>query len=1171
MARNERAVEFAVRARDEYSKVLKNLEKQQEKISAAARAADRRSLVGTAKSEIDAAVADYKRLASEVERYRAVQSNAAKTGKLSAAEMRELGDTIKLVRDRARDAMGVIDKKRAALTALVGQARGGYAAFDRLAVSMQQGATGAQQQASAVANDAAQLKKLETASQKAGTAQSGLKTRIDATTDAMQRQNGRGTKGARGDAQDVEIFGLKPWQLTNLGYQVNDVISGLAMGQAPLQVFAQQAGQFAQIWPNVMVSLARSIPIVAATTAVLAPFIAAGMRMASVAESARIFTAELALSADGARYNVEQLVAITEQMEKFGIATDKSREIVRAFVRAGLDAKDFARFAEVAQILSNATGNSVVEEAERISKAFSGNVDDVRKLDEELNFLTASQLAQVRAMEASGDRAGAMALAFDILNAKVRGTVGEMSAWDRATTSLSRSWDKLVSAIQKTGVIELLGREAAAIGRDVEKTAEDFENWIDVIQRLSRVDISALSARIKELADFIETESRLGNGDSLAVDTAREKLRELQNIVAARQEELNLIKEAGEAEAEANEQSEASAKIVQEALEKQLAALRKEASAVELTNRERFIEEQLLETRNKLLEDARRLNQEFLGLTEAQTAELRRQAGITFDNNWIKGGGLADFSKRVTGVESGGDPKAKATMSSATGLGQFIEDTWLRMFEQYFPDRAAGMTREAILLLREDADISTAMVELYAKENAALLQKAGVAVTEANLYLAHFLGPSGAIAVLTAKANEPVENLLSSGTLNANPFLKGMTAGDLQGWAAKKMGGSDAELAVSKQLSEIDQKRLETQKEYLADYQQRIDQQKFELDNALKAGREAYVANALREEELKAKKAGVQLTQEQIDKVRELAAAEYDRKNVDKEINDLMAQRALLFESLKLAQASGDMAATTNIVGEIDAINLKLNEAIDKAIAFWQALGGPGAEAAILKLQNAKLAIANFATEARTKFLPTAEQINESLAEIGANAFKAFAQALVEGKNAAEAFFNALLQGIGEFLIEIGKAIIKQMLFNIISGGSNGGGMGGGIFGWINGLFKHDGGMISDGGKVKAVNPAVFANAKRFHNGGVVGLGPREVPIIALEDEEVLTRDDPRHVMNGGAAGAGGGNGATNIKNVNVFDPSDVLEAALSSVVGERLIMNFMTRNATKINGALSR
>jgi hypothetical protein len=55
-------------------------------------------------------------------------------------------------------------------------------------------------------------------------------------------------------------------------------------------------------------------------------------------------------------------------------------------------------------------------------------------------------------------------------------------------------------------------------------------------------------------------------------------------------------------------------------------------------------------------------------------------------------------------------------------------------------------------------------------------------------------------------------------------------------------------------------------------------------------------------------------------------------------------------------------------------------------------------------------------------------------------------------------------------------------------------------------------------GKARFVHPAYFENANRFARGGIAGLGPDEVPIIAHRNEEIIRRDDPRHRANGGGA-----------------------------------------------------
>jgi tape measure domain-containing protein len=68
-------------------------------------------------------------------------------------------------------------------------------------------------------------------------------------------------------------------------------------------------------------------------------------------------------------------------------------------------------------------------------------------------------------------------------------------------------------------------------------------------------------------------------------------------------------------------------------------------------------------------------------------------------------------------------------------------------------------------------------------------------------------------------------------------------------------------------------------------------------------------------------------------------------------------------------------------------------------------------------------------------------------------------------------------------------------------------------FQWMPKQF-HTGGIIGQGGRSVNADPALFSSATRYHSGGIPGLKPNEVPIIALNNEEVLTADDPRHRNN---------------------------------------------------------
>lgn len=175
-----------------------------------------------------------------------------------------------------------------------------------------------------------------------------------------------------------------------------------------------------------------------------------------------------------------------------------------------------------------------------------------------------------------------------------------------------------------------------------------------------------------------------------------------------------------------------------------------------------------------------------LGFGDLQPQQAQRPAA----GGQSGGNGAVDvLVDRIIGVESAGNPNAKNPRSSAEGLGQFIDRTWLQTISKHRPDIARSMSRDQILQLKFNPTLSREMTKALARENEAFLSSNGHQSTPGNLYLAHFLGPGGANKTLSANPSAPIEAVVGSGPVRANPFLRGMTAGDVQAWAARKMGG----------------------------------------------------------------------------------------------------------------------------------------------------------------------------------------------------------------------------------------------------------------------------------------------------------------------------------------------------------------------------------------------
>ena len=124
-------------------------------------------------------------------------------------------------------------------------------------------------------------------------------------------------------------------------------------------------------------------------------------------------------------------------------------------------------------------------------------------------------------------------------------------------------------------------------------------------------------------------------------------------------------------------------------------------------------------------------------------------------------------------MESDFNPTAGASTSSARGLYQFIEQTWLGTVKEAGGQLGYGQyagaitrtssgdyavadpgTRRSIMKLRDDPVASSAMAAILTQSNSfQLTGKIGRRPTDAELYMAHFLGTGGA-AKLIAKAED---------------------------------------------------------------------------------------------------------------------------------------------------------------------------------------------------------------------------------------------------------------------------------------------------------------------------------------------------------------------------------------------------------------------------------
>jgi hypothetical protein len=149
------------------------------------------------------------------------------------------------------------------------------------------------------------------------------------------------------------------------------------------------------------------------------------------------------------------------------------------------------------------------------------------------------------------------------------------------------------------------------------------------------------------------------------------------------------------------------------------------------------------------------------------TGAIRRAAQLT--------GTSFQYLLATAQVESSLNAQAKATRSSARGLFQFIEQTWLATLKASGPGLGYGQYADAIektpsgrhvvadpdlrreiMALRQDPTANAVMAGAFTQGNAAkLTARLGRAPSDGELYMAHFLGPHGAAKLIGSAAIDP--------------------------------------------------------------------------------------------------------------------------------------------------------------------------------------------------------------------------------------------------------------------------------------------------------------------------------------------------------------------------------------------------------------------------------
>lgn len=783
-------------------------------------------------------------------------------------------------------------------------------------------------------------------------AEAHLSQEAKEAADALERV-GRGERGR------VGLFGLKPYELTNLGYQVNDIFTQLASGTSLTQTLAQQGGQLLQLFPRLGASIVAALgnPVIISAAAGLGLIVMAVNRLSGDANRLRDFNGMLASMGDGAEYSAVRLTGTVTEMRRLGIATEDAEKAVRRFVTAGVAPEYIDRFAMSARNLARIMGVDLAQASELVATGLTGSFEQVQQLQRATQFLSATEEARIRTLYEEGRASEARSEAARIFNERMeQGASQAKGPWERAWSSLKRAWDSLLNSIANSAPIQF------AIGL-FERLADTIRGVVDALSHMADTNVMrsverGVLLRLRQLREQVRDDPT--------------RLAEIDRQIAALEARLGEARaQSGDTVNNAEQQRRRAEQLGGIAFQREIVALQGQYEAA-VTRAAQIRIQGEIEYRTALRETG-----------DQQIAQQRRLLAEERERNRSRlvGERAIQFAiRRIIAVESGGNPNARNPRpgQTASGLGQFTDETWLSRFRSYFPERAASMTQRQILQLKTNAEMGRRMTELFIRENARILQQAGLEVTALNLYIMHFLGQGGGPRFLRAPGNTPIRNLVSPAAIRANPeYLggAGATRDSVYARIGRRFGGEgadnegdlEAESAILEQIQSQEAQRAERQRQFnvqldqeLANTERRANQQRALLglsgEQSLDLQRQQAIENAVQAARDQATQQQIKIDEDRLKRIREVTALEWDiahaRERATRAVDDISGERNSLVEQIRAAMEDGATSRVSALQERLQTIDDRLAAAIGRAIQFWRAFNTPESRQAIMALEQ---------------------------------------------------------------------------------------------------------------------------------------------------------------------------------------------------------------------------
>lgn len=300
--------------------------------------------------------------------------------------------------------------------------------------------------------------------------------------------------------------------------QFTDIAVSLQGGQAPLTVFLQQGGQLKDMFGGVLpaakalggyvLGLVNPFTVAAAAAGTLALAYYKGSE-----ESDRL-TDAIIRNGNAAGTSYSELAGLAEQVAATGTTVGAASKVLEQLAGAGNALTPmYAQITKASLAWSKQTGEDVTKVVQSFNEIAKGPVEAVKKLDAELNFLTASQYANIISLEKQGKTIDAARTATDLYatalsarSAEMESNLGSLeSAWQSLGSFAKKAWDAMLDVGRKTTPEQELADVYNQIA-EARKSISKYGTAASSLMGVNPDSLKALEKRATELQGRIAEE-----------------------------------------------------------------------------------------------------------------------------------------------------------------------------------------------------------------------------------------------------------------------------------------------------------------------------------------------------------------------------------------------------------------------------------------------------------------------------------------------------------------------------------------------------------------------------------------------------------------------------------------------------------------------------------------